>query len=626
MSGLFLGHELHRGYDGTRRGDRAELATNALMTHAFVCGASGMGKTVFAKSIVEEVALAGVPVIAIDLKGDLASLALNGNLVRSRGLERVFGDAAEPLRAEFNEGLESSPSLEARHLEFATKVDVRLFTPGYDGARRLAMTGLPTFTGPAADPLERQERRTLVEALARGLCPVRARGADGRGEREVKFVEELLWHLVETGADLTGTGGIRQLGAAAGDPPFDDLGGMPLDEFVKPAWRNDLRARLAARITGNERTWYEGARLDVETLIGHTDGRTPLAVLYLGHLSSFDEQANVVAQTCSEVYRWMRRLGGSPKLRALVYLDEVGGGDGRYAFYPSAPYNPPSKPPLTLLVKQGRSAGVGVLLATQNPKSVDVRGLGNINTWAVGKLTQRADFERIDHLLTATRASPGRIQADIMRAEQGEFLLQAPGIPDPKWVKERWLYTLHQTLSPEQVHTIYMLQGEEVVPVPAATPTKVRRPAAPPVTPSPLLDSFALGDEESPAVRRPPSGDGETKVLAPTTSVVEDAPESADGACWALIGPEHERRLLVGATCAVGRGEGVEYRLAADTVSRRHMEVIALKNGQVRVANLSAKNPVRVRGEPLEGTVTFSVEDSPVELKVGGVKVRLRWG
>jgi pSer/pThr/pTyr-binding forkhead associated (FHA) protein len=76
----------------------------------------------------------------------------------------------------------------------------------------------------------------------------------------------------------------------------------------------------------------------------------------------------------------------------------------------------------------------------------------------------------------------------------------------------------------------------------------------------------------------------------------------------------------------VGRGEGVEYRLAVDTVSRRHMEVVALENGQVRVANLSAKNPVRVRGEPLEGSVTFSVEDSPVELKVGGVKVRLRWG
>ncbi len=626
MNGLFLGHELHRGYDGARRGERAELAANALMTHAFVCGASGMGKTVFAKSIVEEISLAGVPVIAIDLKGDLASLALNGNLVRSRGLERVFGDAAEPLRAEFNEGLQSSPSLEARHRDFATKVDVRLFTPGYDGARRLAMTGLPTFTGPAADPLERQERRTLVEALARGLCPVRARTADGRGDREVKFVEELLWHLVEAGADLAGIEGIRQLVAAAGTPPFDELGGMPLDEFVKPAWRNDLRAKLAARITGNERTWYEGAPLDVDTLIGRTDARTPLAVLYLGHLSSFDEQANVVAQTCSEVYRWMRRMGGSPRLRALVYLDEVGGGDGRNAFYPSAPFNPPSKPPLTLLVKQGRSAGVGVLLATQNPKSVDVRGLGNINTWAVGKLTQRADFERIDHLLTATRASAGRIQADIMRAEQGEFLLQAPGIPDPKWVKERWLYTLHQTLSPEQVHKIYKLQRDPVVPTPERGPESDQRLGGLPAkTPLPLNQGAPRGKDSlrGPGAR---AGEGETKVLPPTTSVEDSGPDACQGASWAIIGPEHELRLLPGTTYAVGRGEGVEYRLAADTVSRRHLEVVALEGGQVRVANLSTKNPARVGGDPLEGAVTFSTGDSPVELKIGGVKVRLVWG
>lgn len=624
MTGLFVGHELHRGYDGPRRGDRVELSPNALMTHAFVCGASGMGKTVFAKSIVEEVALAGVPVIAIDLKGDLASLALNADLVRSAGLSRVFGGAAAGIQREFYDGLRSSPSLDHRHREFASKVDVRLFTPGYDGARRLAMTGLPTFTGPATDPLERQERRTLVEALARGLCPVRTRGADGRGDREVKFVEELLWHLVEHGADLAGTDGIRQLGAAAAVPPFKELGGMKLDEFVKPSWRHDLRARLAARITGNEQTWYEGARLDVETLIGNGNGRTPLAVIYLGHLSTFEDQASVVAQTCAEVYRWMRRTGGSPKLRALVYLDEVGGGDGRNAFYPSAPYQPPSKAPLTLLVKQGRSAGVGVLLATQNPKSVDVRGLGNVSTWAVGKLTQRADFERIEHLLTASRASPSRIHDDIVRAEQGEFLLQAPGIPDAIWVKERWLYTVHQTLSPEQVHTVFRLQEEHASRTgiqPGETPTEVGVPA-----PVSIREHDAPGARAVASTIGPPDGALETRVLPPTTQVVEEAPQPPGVGTWRLVGSGREHLLTAGVLCTVGRGEGVEYRLTEDTVSRRHMELIALESGDVRVANLSGKNPVRAGGERLEGAVTFSRADSPVEITVGTVTLTLRCG
>ncbi len=618
MNGLFLGHELVRGYDGARRGERAELDPQALLTHAFVCGASGMGKTVFAKSIVEELALSGVPVIAIDLKGDLASLALNGRLVRSSGLERVFPKTAGALRAEFLDGLQTSPSLAERHERFTARVDVRLFTPGSDRARKLAMTGLPTFTGRASDSVEREDRGELLQALARGLCPVRGRSADGRGEREVKFVEELLRHLVESDADLGGVEGIRQLVRAVAEPPFTELGGMPLDEFVRPAWRADLRARLAARITGHEKTWYEGERLDVKTLIGDGDSvRTPIAVLYLGHLSTFDEQANVIAQTCSEVYRWMRREGGSSALRAVVYIDEVGGGEGRYAFYPSAPYNPASKAPLALLVKQGRSAGVGVLLATQNPKSVDVRGLGNIGTWAVGKLTQRADFERIEHLFDAGLARRSTMEADISRATQGEFLLHAPGPGAPRWVRERWLYTLHQTLSPDQVQAVHRLQGASLPEAPvdrAPIDPPPRKEAAPAPAPEPAAARF------QPVAAEPP---GATRVLPPTTSVI-DAPASEAEPAWTLVTPDGTYPLPLGVSVVLGRGEDAQVRFAADTVSRRHVEVTALSANELRIRNLSERNPARVDGQTLAGSVTFAAADSPMELRLGSVRVQVR--
>ena len=48
-----------------------------LITHTFICGGSGSGKTVMGKAIIEEAALRGVPAIMIDLKGDLSSLALS---------------------------------------------------------------------------------------------------------------------------------------------------------------------------------------------------------------------------------------------------------------------------------------------------------------------------------------------------------------------------------------------------------------------------------------------------------------------------------------------------------------------------------------------------------------------
>src|ERR1044071_2577991 len=64
---------------GTRRDDRGvtfTLPARALLRHAIALGSSGSGKTVFCKVVVEEAVRRGIPVIAIDPQGDLASLAL----------------------------------------------------------------------------------------------------------------------------------------------------------------------------------------------------------------------------------------------------------------------------------------------------------------------------------------------------------------------------------------------------------------------------------------------------------------------------------------------------------------------------------------------------------------------
>src|SRR5262245_11714635 len=64
---------------GSRRDERGGAVTlpaRALLRHAIALGSSGSGKTVFCKVVVEEAVRRGVPVIAIDPQGDLASLAL----------------------------------------------------------------------------------------------------------------------------------------------------------------------------------------------------------------------------------------------------------------------------------------------------------------------------------------------------------------------------------------------------------------------------------------------------------------------------------------------------------------------------------------------------------------------
>jgi hypothetical protein len=59
------------------------------------------------------------------------------------------------------------------------------------------------------------------------------------------------------------------------------------------------------------------------------------------------------------------------------------------------------------LIKQGRAAGLGVVLATQNPADLDYKGLTNAGTWAVGALRAERDKERVLEGLEGATAEAG---------------------------------------------------------------------------------------------------------------------------------------------------------------------------------------------------------------------------
>jgi DNA helicase HerA-like ATPase len=84
VSELYIGKHLD---PNGMRGELSRHKLSDLITHTFICGGSGSGKTVMGKAIIEEAALKGVPSIIVDLKGDLSSLAL------------AFGELAAPAVA-----------------------------------------------------------------------------------------------------------------------------------------------------------------------------------------------------------------------------------------------------------------------------------------------------------------------------------------------------------------------------------------------------------------------------------------------------------------------------------------------------------------------------------------------
>ena len=65
-----------RSTDGRKDHGAFELPAHDLLTHAVVVGMTGSGKTGLLTVMVEEALRAGVPVLMIDVKGDLPNLKL----------------------------------------------------------------------------------------------------------------------------------------------------------------------------------------------------------------------------------------------------------------------------------------------------------------------------------------------------------------------------------------------------------------------------------------------------------------------------------------------------------------------------------------------------------------------
>lgn len=431
-----------------------------LTTHALCVGMTGSGKTGLCVSLLEEAAIDGVPVLAIDPKGDLGNLLLTFPKLRASDFE-PWVDEGEAVRAGrsksehaaataklWREGLASSGQSGKRIQKLRDAAEAVVYTPGSSAGRPLAVLGALDPPPPAVLEDDDLLRERVGSAVA-GLLSLLGIDADPLASREHVLLAGLLEHAWRAGE----TTGVGPLVRAVQEPPFARLGVLDLESFYPAADRFALAMRLNNLVASPSfSAWSEGEALSIPDLLWTPEGKPRIAIVSIAHLSEA-ERMFVVTALLNEMLTWMRTQSGTSSLRALVYMDEV------FGFFPPSA-EPPAKRPMLTLLKQARAFGVGVVLATQNPVDLDYKGLSNCGTWFLGRLQTERDKARVlDGLESAGGHSDGfdraAIESALSAMPKRTFLLHNVHEDAPVLFHTRWaLSYLAGPLSRNQIKAL----------------------------------------------------------------------------------------------------------------------------------------------------------------------------
>lgn len=420
--GLFY---LGRRYDlasQTRLPDPVLYDSKDLVTHGVCIGMTGSGKTGLGVIAIEEAALDGVPVLAIDPKGDLANLLLTFPELTAAAFAPWVdaGDAAATAQT-WKRGLAEWDQDESRIQRLKAAADVRVYTPG-------SRAGIPlSLLNSLAAGNTTSDEGHPAGAIAASLLALAGIGEVAPHSREQALVATILATAPAAGADIPWL--VQQIQR----PSFDRVGVLDLETFYPARDRQELALRFNSVLASpGFALWSTGEPLDVARLLYGADGRPRVSIISVAHLDDA-QRMMAVSLVLEAIVQWSRRQAGTSSLRALVYMDEV------FGFLPPVA-NPPSKLPLLTLLKQARAAGVGVLLATQNPVDLDYKALGNSGTWFLGKLQTERDKARVLDGLHGASSSLTREQLDaaLSALRTRVFLMHNVHEQEPVVFETRW--------------------------------------------------------------------------------------------------------------------------------------------------------------------------------------------
>lgn len=476
---LYLGEQVDAATHD-RTGDPIHLEASDLTTHGVIVGMTGSGKTGLALDLLEDTLLQGIPIIAIDPKGDLGNLLLTfpdlapddfEPWLDPASVERAGGDSAALAASTaetWRKGLSGWGIGPDRIARLRDTAHMAIYTPGSDSGIPLDLVGNLRAPGPEADP---EGVRDEVQSFVTSLLGLIGMEADPLSDREHILLTNLITHAWGEGRDMD----VGQLIVEVQNPPIRRLGVIELDTFYPAKDRMALAMRLNGLLASPSfAAWAQGAPLDIDSLL-FRDGKPCASIVSIAHLSD-EERQFVVTLLLSKLITWMRAQAGTSDLRAMVYMDEV------FGFVPPTA-NPPSKQPILTILKQARAFGLGMVLATQNPVDVDYKALSNAGTWMIGRLQTERDKGRLLDGMTSAGGGvdTGAIGDAISGLDKREFVLHSTRASAPRVFGTRWAMSyLSGPLTREQIHRLTADATERTVG--AADPSAVAGGGSAPTT------------------------------------------------------------------------------------------------------------------------------------------------
>jgi DNA helicase HerA-like ATPase len=380
--------------------------SNMLLKHAMVLGSSGSGKTYLSKVIVEEAIRNGIPVIAIDSQGDIASLAV-----------QKMGPQDTDISS-----------------EYWSRLDFKIWTPGSEWGIPISLKpeiNISVLDGKKYEDAVRYTFNMASEVAALAGMDDEATIAGVAKCIEYAHVEGL---LIES---------LDGLIALIEDPPAKLY--KQLEFLFDSKSRSKLLKTILIKANGPRKLMMElGKPLDIDKLFGYDEDKTDnnkvrVSVISLTALHSLEDKQLFLATLSRALYDWML---ADPRTypMGLLYIDEA------------APYLPPvrkpvCKEPIMMLLRQARKYGLSILIATQSPGDLDFVGTAQIGTKFIGRITTQQEADKLRPLLEGNED----LIDQLPDLKQGQFYGVCADTwgPNPVPFKARTLVSDHKTMTLE---------------------------------------------------------------------------------------------------------------------------------------------------------------------------------